>query len=480
MSGLLGIARSALLAHQTALQTVSNNIANAETPGYSRQEVQLTPSPTSRMTYGNVGTGVSITSIIRKRNVLLDDGVRTANGNAGYTDMKRDLLQRVEEVFGEPSEGGLVSAMDQFWNAWSDLSASPNSIAARSVVQQRGRQVAQTFNDLDTALTQQRMAGLEQAQATVDRINSLATQVAELNGRIAASGGGQPSNELLDQRDLVLDELSRVAGSRTIPQADGNISVMMGNSTLVDGSTAVPLTLYLQTPSPAPTTPLTDVPVKVRLGDALTPLGQLAGELKAISETLNDTIPGLRTRIDQMANQLATSVNTVHSGGYVFSGNTIPGTAAGNFFDAGTVSNPVRAATLSLTTAVAQDSSKIAASGNINGPTDNTVARNLASLRIAENVVSYTSSTGAVEQGTFGGFFRGVLTRLGAETAAAADSADVANTLVSQAEARRQSVSGVNTDEELVTMLRVQQSYQAATKLVKTADEMLQTLLSMI
>ena len=480
MSGLLGIARSALLAHQTALQTVSNNIANAETPGYSRQEVQLTPSPSSRMSYGNVGTGVSITSIIRKRSALLDDGVRTASGNAGYTEMRRDLLQRVEEVFGEPSEGGLGNAMDQFWNAWSDLSASPNSTAARAVVQQRGRQVTQSFNDLDTALTQQRMAGLEQAQATVDQINALARQIAELNGRVASSGGGQPANELLDQRDLKLDELSRIAGSRAVPQADGNITVLIGNSTLVDGNSNNPLTLYLEPISPPPAAPVTDVPVRVRLGDALTPLGQLAGELKAVTDTLNDTIPGLRTRLDAMAAQLATSVNSVHSGGYVFSGSTIPGTAAGNFFNAGTVANPVRAATLSLTTTVAQDATKIAASSNINGPTDNTVARNLASLRITENVVSYTTTSGSVEQGTFGGFFRSVLTRLGAETAAAADSADVATTLVSQAEARRQSVSGVNTDEELVTMLRVQQSYQAATKLVKTADEMLQTLLSMI
>jgi flagellar hook-associated protein 1 FlgK len=173
-------------------------------------------------------------------------------------------------------------------------------------------------------------------------------------------------------------------------------------------------------------------------------------------------------------------VNTAHSGGFTFSGTTIPGTAAGNFFDAGSALNPVRAATLRLDAVVANDPAKIAASGNANGPSDNTVAQALAALRSANATVTWTDANGATETGSFVSFFRSAMTRLGSTVSEAEDRASVTSALTDQAETRRQSISGVNTDEELVNMMRVQQSYTAASKMVKVADEMLQTLLSLV
>ena len=141
---------------------------------------------------------------------------------------------------------------------------------------------------------------------------------------------------------------------------------------------------------------------------------------------------------------------------------------------------PVSAATLKLSSAVAVDATKIAASGNANGPTDNSIAQGVSALRIADGTVSWTGSGGAAESGSFLGFFRSIVTRVGVDTASATDNATVYRSLVDQADARRQAVSGVSTDEELVNMMRVQQSYQAATKLIKAADDMMQTLLSLI
>jgi flagellar hook-associated protein 1 FlgK len=129
---------------------------------------------------------------------------------------------------------------------------------------------------------------------------------------------------------------------------------------------------------------------------------------------------------------------------------------------------------------VANDPFRIAASGTINGPTDNSVAQRLAQLRVTENTVNWSSSTGATEAGSFLGFFRGMVTRIGVDVATANDNATVFQSLADQADSRRQAVSGVSTDEELVNMMRVQQSYQAATKMIKMADEMMQTLLSLV
>jgi flagellar hook-associated protein 1 len=483
-SGLFSIARSALLTHQTALQTISQNVANAETPGYSRQEAVLSANTPVRMPYGNVGTGVSVSTIIRKRDILLDESFRSANTLAGDASMRRDLLSQVESVFGEPSDAGMANALDQFWNSWSDLSAQPSSLAARAVVQQRGRQLGQLFNDYDTQLTTIRNSTLERLDNTVSRINSLATQVAELNVRITASeAGGASANDLRDQRDLRLDELSKIAGTRVIPQPNGSVSVTIGNSMLVENDTAVPLSVQMERPNPLPSTPLVDVPVRIRLGNSPDRLAPLAGELSAMVTVLNTEIPGARSRLDAMASQLATAVNTAHSGGYTFSGNTIPGTPAGNFFDPGTVGAPVTAASFKLHSAVAGDPLRIAASGNPNGPTDNSVAQTLSGLRSAENTVRWPDLPPPAEPkeaGSFIGFFRTLVTRIGIQTASATDDAAVADNLTDQANLRRQSVSGVNTDEELVNMLRVQQSYQAATKMIKVADEMLDTLISLV
>lgn len=480
-TGLFSIARSALLTHQTALQTVSQNIANAETPGYSRQEAVIAANTPVRLPYGSVGTGVSVQTIIRKRDVLLDESYRSANTLAGDAGMRRDLLQQIESVFGEPNDAGMANALDQFWNAWSDLSAQPSSLAAKSVVQQRGRQLGQLFNDYDTQLTTIRSSTLERLDSTVGRINALASQVAELNVRIVGSeSGGNQANDLRDTRDLMLDELSKIAGTRVIPQPNGSVSVTIGNSMLVEGDTAVPLKVQMDPPNPLPATPLTDVPIKIRLGDSPDRLAPLGGELSAMVTVINSEIPDARNRLDAMASQMVARVNTTHRSGFIFNGNTIPGTAAGNFFDPGSPTAPVSAASIKLTTDVAGDASKIAASGNANSPTDNSVAQGLSILRSTENTVTFTTPTGGSESSSYLGFFRGLVTKLGIKTASATDEAAVAENLTDQANLRRQAISGVNTDEELVNMLRVQQAYQAATKMIKAADEMLQTLIGLV
>ncbi|MFN9203379.1 MAG: flagellar hook-associated protein FlgK, partial [Gemmatimonas sp.] len=317
--------------------------------------------------------------------------------------------------------------------------------------------------------------------STVSRINALASQIAELNVQVVASeSDGKTANDLRDMRDLKLDELSKIAGTRVINQPDGSVSVLIGNSTLVGGDSAVPLSIQMETPNPLPTTPLTDVPVRLRLGDSPDRLAPIGGQLSALVDVLNTEIPAYRGRLDAMASQLVQAVNTKHTGGFVFNGNTVPGAAAGNFFAPGSTTNPVRAATIGLHSTVAADPSAIAASGNANAPTDNSVSQGLAGLRSATNTVTWTAPNGATETGSFLEFFRGLVTRLGIQTSTATDNASVADNLVEQADKRRQSVSGVSTDEELVNMLRVQQSYQAATKLITAADEMLQSLLSLI
>jgi len=480
-SGLFGIARSALLAHQTSLQVVSQNVANAETPGYSRQRPLLSASTPVRMPYGNIGTGVRFDGIERQRDILLDRSFRSASTLLGESAYRRAALSQVEELFGEPSDAGMAAKLDQLWSSFSELATTPGSLSAKAVVQQRGQQLAQLFNDQDTGLTQAREQSTARLGTVVAEINQLAEQVAELNGRITtAEAGGSVASDLRDRRDLLLDSLARSAGARVETQRDGSVTVMLGNSTLVDGTNARALRVDLDPPTPPPAITPADVPVKLRLGNSVDRLGPLAGELKAMVDVINTDVPALRGRLDALASALAASVNSAHSAGYVFAGTTIPGTAAGNFFDPGTVGDPVRAGTLRLSSAIAADPANIATSGDPNAPLDNGVALALSALRNSTTAVSYTGPGGEGETAGFNAFFRSTVTRLGLAVRSAEDDVTVRSVLTDQAETRRQSVSGVSTDEELIMLMRVQQSYVAATKLIKTADEMLQTILSLV
>jgi flagellar hook-associated protein 1 FlgK len=480
-SGLLSIARSALTTHQTALQTIAHNIANAETPGYSRQEASLEANTPVRLPYGSAGTGVSVTTIIRKRDILLDDGFRASNASLGTAEARRDGLGSLEGIFGEPTEAGMSATLDQFWGSWGDLATSPNSGAARAVVQQRGAQVAGLFNTYDAALTEQRTATVERLSATIETINGLADQVAQLNGRIvSAETDGHTANDLRDRRDMALDSLSRIAGTRVFTQHDGSAMVVIGNSKLVDGSSSTRLHVEYVSPVPPPAVTPSDLPLRIRLGNSRDTLAPLGGALRAVMEFANTDIPALRSRLDTMASSLVTAVNAAHGAGYTFSGNSIPGTAAGEFFDAGSAANPVRGGTMRLSSAVAADPGNVASSGSASAPTDNMTARAIADLRTTAGTVSYTGPNGVSESGSFLGFFRSTVTGLGTQVRRADDDTAIYGMLAEQADVRRQAVSGVSTDEELVQMLRVQQSYTAATKMIKVADEMLQTLLSLI
>jgi flagellar hook-associated protein 1 FlgK len=480
-TGLFGIARTALLAHQTSLQVVSHNVANAETPGYSRQRPMLSANTPVRMPYGNIGTGVSFDGIERQRDVLLDQSFRSAASLLGESTTRRDLLSQVEGIFGEPADAGMSASLDQFWSAFSDLSASPGSLSAKAVVQQRGKQVAQLFNDYDTQLTQTRNQSMSRLGATVDQVNQFAEQVAELNGRIVtAEATGTVASDLRDQRDLLIDNLSRMVGARTEPQRDGSVSVMVANSTLVDGTSARPLRLELDPPVPPPPVTPSDIPVRLRLGNSVDRLAPLAGEIKGLVDVINKDVPTLRGRLDALASAIVSSVNTAHNTGFVFNGAAIPGTAAGDFFDPGTLGDAVRAGNMTLFAAVASDAANSASSGDVNAPLDNSVALALSALRNNTSAINYTGPNGETETAGFSQFFRTTVTRLGLDVRGSTDDASVRGILVDQADQRRQSVSGVSTDEELIQLMRVQQSYVAATKLIKTADEMLQTILSLV
>jgi flagellar hook-associated protein 1 len=461
IGSLLSIARSGLMASQAHIATASQNITNAQTPGYSRQRTLIRQGDQQNLPFGNFGTGVIVDGTERIRDNLLDTTFRRDAGAAAYNEQRRDALQAVESVYGEPSSTGLASTLDQFWQAWSDLANNPTSNAARAVVRTRGEQVASQLNAFGNQVIDAHTNTRTRLLNATARVNTLAEQVATLNGQIvAAEAAGNQSPDLRDQRDQRIDELSKLIGATAWPQANGSVNVNIGGDSLVDGNTFT--TARLQAPLNDPSK------LSIALGPANTSntpietLYSFGGEIGGLADAYNTVYPNALTELDTIAAALVTEINAVHTTGFV-------GAApAGNFFAAGFAS----ARDIRLDPAITNNLANIAASGISGEAGDNGIALRMSQMRTTAVVVG--SQSVSIGEG-----YRNLVSRNAVAVSAASGTADAARTLATQTDARRDSVKGVSIDEEMVTLMKFQQSYQAAARLVSVVDEISQTLINL-
>ncbi len=459
--GLLSIARSGMMASQAQISTASQNVTNAQTPGYSRQRVTLVQGIPEQLPYGTFGTGVLVKNVERMRDELLDGSYRRDAGTAAFAEKRRDALQAVEGVLGEPSNSGLATGLEQLWAAWSDLSVNPDSSAARGVVRQRGAQVATQLNTFGNQIEDARTTARTQVLQTVDRVNQLSSQVANINARIvAAEASGVQAPDMRDQRDQKIDELSSLIGATAYPQADGSVNINVGGDSIVDGADYKLVRVQALKSDPT------------RLGVALGPLPsggtpvetmyQLGGEVAGLLDAYNDVYPDAQRNLDAIAASLVNETNARHRTGFI--GNA----AAGDFFDA----TRLTARTIGLDATIAASVDNVASSGIAGESGDNTVA--LALSRLRDTPVTINGQTVSISEG-----YRNVVARIATSVNGANGTAAAARTLVSQTDARRESVKGVSIDEEMVNLMKYQQSYAAAARLISVVDEMSQVLINL-
>lgn len=473
INSLFGSARLALHAQQIAMDTASQNIANASVPGYSRQRVDMVPNTPDLTPWGNIGTGVVVSDVSRVRDTLLDSTYRTQNAQGQGYQTKNDLLTQISNVFGEPSNTGLSATLDQFWSSWSDLANSPTSTAAKSVVQQRGAQVASTLNRFSSSLDDIANTTRGQIQQNVADINRYSSQIAALNVQIVtAEAGGKSAPDLRDQRDNAIDALSKIVPVRTVETQSGSVSVYINNDALVGDATARQLQVKNLTG-----------PLTINIVGSSTNLAGPGGSLGASLDAVNTDIPAARQQLDALASQIVSTVNSVHEQGWTAAGDAAGGAnwdpTAGptgsriDFFDP----TKTTAATISLSSDVASSSSYVAAGNVQNGTGNNAIAQQIAGLSTnATTIAKY----GAPGQTSFGEYYRDFVTRLGVATSDSESSATVYKTLARNTDSQRQSVSGVSTDDELIALTQRQQAYAAAAKVITTASDMGQTLLDMV
>jgi len=381
----LDIGVTALRAAQQQLDTAAHNIANADTPGYSRQVVSLVEAPP--YTYpgfersglpGQIGSGVSVAAITRVRDNFLDTQVQQQTSIQGEWDARDQQLAKVEAIFPEPSDSGLGSSISKYYSAWQDVASNPSSTAARSALTEQASSLAM---DINSAATQVGLVatGIDtQVSQQVTTINDLASQIANLNGQIQrVTISGSNPNDLLDQREQLLEKLNTIVPTTQLTQSDGTVTVLVGGTDLVSNVTARKMVAQMN--GSGHITPLWSDGSAVSLS---------TGQMKALLDVRDTDVAGYQAQLNQLAQGIADSTNALHERGVDANGNAGQAMFTYNAADA--------AATLAINPAVAANPQLIAAASSASSPGDGSVAGQIADLQNAQSYSAGVAGTDIV------------------------------------------------------------------------------------
>ncbi len=452
LGSLLSIARSALMVQQRAMEVSGHNVANANTPGYSRQTLQVQAANPLQLPLYSLGRGVEANQITRARDSFYDASYRQDNGSLGRSNTLNSYLSQVETTLNEPSTSGFSNALDGLFGSLSDLSLDPASHANRALVVSNANRVVQQLNSLGNQVAKLRQQAGDNLRVQIESVNSLTQQIADLNQKVVASNGpGGASSDLMDQRDMLVDKLSAFVDVHVIQNSDGSLNITAGDTSLVDN---------------AQFTALQMVPAGSGLGVAPVSGGPAialaGGTMAALTDLTQNRLPAVAARLDQIANALVTEFNNRHRAGY-----TPTGATNIDFFDpAGTSASTIR-----LSTALSTSADNLAVSAN-NVPGNGDVATALANLA--------TTGVASLGGSTMRESFVTLASDIGLDVNNSQKDIDAQQVLVDRDDQARNSVSGVNVDEEMVSLITQQQAYQAAARIVTVAQQMMETMLQIM
>lgn len=378
----LSIGYSGLAAQQRALDVTSHNVANANTQGYTRQDVIMEPSAAVKVLEGYVGTGVQITEFRRIRDEFLDIQLRTENKVLGEWETKSDILGKLEVIFNEPSESSLRSVMDGYFESWQNLSKNPESVAVRASVMQSGITLADTFNHMSRQFVDLQEDINNGIEIKIDEINSIGRQIRDMNVQIIkAEADGATANDLRDRRDLLVEQLSKVVDIGVTEDSLGAINVSLGGRAMVARGVFTELRFTdnesdhslakIEWLDPLTSNPIGDVRIK-------------GGELQGYLDMRDNMVPRLQSEISELARRVATEVNELHRQGF-----STANTRGEDFFVKNDNSLPFSAANIRMNQDIIADTSKIAAamdSSALSGDGENALF--LAQLRSKASINS--------------------------------------------------------------------------------------------
>lgn len=540
-TNILSIGQSALAAAQVGLSTTGHNIANASTPGYSRQVVIQGSALAQNFGFGFLGQGTEVSTIQRVYSNYLGVQVQSAQTSKSGLDGYYSQIQQINNLLADPASG-LSPALQNFFSGIQDVAANPTSIPSRQAALSSADALAGSFNGLAGRLDEIAQGVNSQVQSSVSLINTYAQQIAKLNDSIgrAQQATGQPPNDLLDQRDQLVLDLNKEIKATVVKQGDGGYNVFVGNGQpLVVGATVSALASVASPTNPGQI----DVAYKSTNGSlvALGNAGSVGGNLGGLIEFRSKTLEPAQNALGRVAIGLASTFNAQHQAGFDLNGvagaaffANPPPVVTANTGNTGTATITASISNVSaLTTSdyrlkydgtnytltrlsdnavstfatlpqtvdgvsinlisgppatgdnfliqptangasgfnvAITDPTKIAAAGQTGAVGDNSNALLLGALQTTNTLGNGTISY----QGAYAQF----VSEIGNKTRELQVTSSAADKLLTEATQSLQAQSGVNLDEEAANLLRYQQAYQAAGKVMQIASQMFATLLT--
>ena len=455
----LDTAVKALRAHQLAVDVASHNIANANSPGFSRQRVLLRPMGidgsdhfTRDALLGRTGFGVEAHDVNRVRDIFLDFQARSALSSRAQSDAYSTAISQTELVFNDPSDEGLSGLVDAYFAAWHDVVNDPESGPARTTLVNAATTLTTRLQRAHANLQTQRQDLDRRIGGEADKVNAASHEIAQLNFQIKqVELSGDMANDLRDRRDLLLDQLASLGPISYTEQPDHSVTVYFGNHELVTGNIARDVDAIPDIANPGFT--------KLVFAMDGEPVQATGGEIKGLLDARDTAIPGVTAKLNALASGFITSVNTLHAAGFGLDNST------GLAFFTGT-----DASDIALNGTLAANPNKIAAATAAGSPGNGANALAIADLQLAQTMAAGTA--------TFGEFYGDMVSVLGADVSRAQGLSESGTLLVNHLDNLRLSVQGVNIDEEVTNLNSAQHAYQAAARVITAIDQMLETLIS--
>ncbi len=455
--GSFEIGRKALRAQHKGMEVSGQNVANANTPGYSRQraDMEAVVSPMVSNPSMAPGQGVIITDVVRVRSDFYHSQLVNTSSNKEYWDTRYETYLGAEAIFMEPEDFGISKYLGDFFDTWQELSASPEESAVRAGLRETAISLTRTVGDVYQRLDDQRLDLVNEVKMHVNEANRIAETIAELNDKIRyVSTMQQKSNELLDQLDMAVEDLARLIDIRVHDKSNGTVEIFSGGRLLVQEERTFPLSVEAGGSDGLQVLSSRGLPVQLS-----------GGRVPGLLDAVNKDLPGLQNDINRIVTALVEDVNEIHRKGFALDSDT----TGLDFFTPLEAGGQAAALSFQVSESVLANTANIAASGEKFAPGDGDKSLEIARLRDVR-------SADRLDGSSIAEYYRAMITSMGVEAQDSERMAGAFEKTLNQLKEMHESVAGVNIDEEMLNMVQYQQSWQAAARYLSYVDQMLTVL----
>lgn len=468
------------------MSTTSHNIANANTDGFSRQEVRTETGITLNEGDYVLGTGVEVQSIKRSHDELVEKKLNSSITSHKFNEERSLQLGHVEEIFNEINSDGMNKVLNRFFNSFRELSNQPENETVRNTVKENAKIVTGDFHRIQSNLDDVRGSINKKLSLSVSEINGLSANIAKLNKEINIHEvAGGMANDLRDQRDRSLRTLTEFFPISTYTDNKGQFVVgVEGVGSIVSGSLSQELMIGSVVPDGTNSSDKGDVQIFFKNRPAVSISEKLkSGTLGAQIRTRNEEIVGLEKQLDELAHGLVLATNAIHRRGFAnhevpvdAAGNPVPGAAKQKVTGINFFKEPIdlkRAAEyISISDDIEEDVNNIATALEANKPGDNRVALAIAKLQ-HEKVLGEGSTT-------FEEQYLKSVGNIGLQAGKSKVDEEQSSGILAQAKSIKERLAGVSLDEEAANMVRYQNAYEASAKVIRASDEMFKAVLGLM